>query len=57
MVLNQILDSAVEDKLIPTNPLKSRRLKITGKASNARRPTPWIRCAIWSSISEKFKTP
>ncbi len=38
MVLNQILDAAVEEKLIPTNPLKSRRLKITGKASKATPP-------------------
>ena len=38
MVLNQILDSAVEEKLIPTNPLKSSRLKITGKASKATPP-------------------
>lgn len=37
MVLNQILDAAVEDKLIPQNPAKSRRVKITGKAS---KPTP-----------------
>ena len=33
MVLNQILDAAVEDKLLASNPLKSRRVKITGKAS------------------------
>lgn len=38
MVLNQILDAAVEDKLISSNPLKSRRLKITGKASKATPP-------------------
>lgn len=38
MVLNQILDSAVEEKLISSNPLKSRRLKITGKASKATPP-------------------
>ena len=38
MVLNQILDAAVEDKLLPANPLKSRRLKITGKASKATPP-------------------
>ena len=38
MVLNQILDAAVEDKLISSNPLKSRRLKITGKASKATEP-------------------
>lgn len=37
MVLNQILDAAVEDKLIPQNPAKSRRVRITGKAS---KPTP-----------------
>lgn len=38
MVLNQILDAAVEDKLLSANPLKSRRLKITGKASKATEP-------------------
>ena len=38
MVLNQILDAAVEDKLISSNPLKSRRLRITGKASKATPP-------------------
>lgn len=38
MVLNQILDAAVEDKLIATNPLKSKRVKITGKASKATVP-------------------
>lgn len=38
MVLNQILDAAMEDKLIASNPLKSRRVKITGKASKATLP-------------------
>ena len=38
MVLNQILDAAVEDGLIPKNPLKSKRIKITGKASQATVP-------------------
>lgn len=38
MVLNQILDAAVEDKLISQNPAKSRRIKITGKASKATLP-------------------
>lgn len=38
MVLNQILDAAVEDKLITSNPLKSRRLKITGNASKSTPP-------------------
>lgn len=38
MVLNQILDAAVEDKLLSANPLKSRRVKITGKASKATPP-------------------
>lgn len=38
MVLNQILDAAVEDKLLSANPLKSRRLKISGKASKAIEP-------------------
>ena len=37
VVLNQILDSAVEDKLLASNPLKSKRLKITGTDSI---PTP-----------------
>ena len=38
MVLNQILDAAVEDGLIVKNPLKSKRIKITGKASQATVP-------------------
>ena len=33
MALNMILESAVEDRIIGRNPLKSRRLKITGEAS------------------------
>jgi integrase len=37
-VLNQILDTAVEDDLITKNPLKSKRLKITGKASKPTAP-------------------
>ena len=38
MVLNQILDAAVEDKLLPTNPLKSKRIKITGAQSKTTKP-------------------
>lgn len=38
MVLNQILDAAVEDGLITKNPLKSKRIKITGKTSQATVP-------------------
>lgn len=38
MVLNQILDFAVEDGLLSQNPLKSRRLKVTGEASKATPP-------------------
>lgn len=38
MVLNQIMDAAVEDKLITNNPVKSRRVKITGKASTPTAP-------------------
>ena len=33
LVLNMILEAAVEDEIIPKNPLKSRRVKITGKSS------------------------
>lgn len=33
MVLNQILEAALEDKLISANPLRSRKVKITGAAS------------------------
>jgi len=33
MVLNMILEAAVEDGLLPRNPLKSRRIKLTGEAS------------------------
>lgn len=38
MVLNQIMDAAVEDGIIPQNPVKSRRVKITGKASTPTAP-------------------
>jgi len=38
VVLNQIFDFAVEDKLLSKNPLKSKRLKITGKASKETEP-------------------
>lgn len=38
MVLNQIMDAAVEDKLIPQNPVKSHRVKVTGKASKTTQP-------------------
>lgn len=38
MVLNQIMDAAVEDKLISSNPVKSRRVKISGNASRATTP-------------------
>ncbi len=38
MVLNQILDAAVEDGLITKSPLKSKRIKITGKASQPTAP-------------------
>lgn len=38
MVLNQILDAAVEDGLITKNPLKSKRIKITGKTSQPTAP-------------------
>ena len=38
MVLNQILDAAVEDGLITKSPLRSKRIKITGKASQPTAP-------------------
>lgn len=38
MVLSMILDNAVEDGLITKNPVKSKRLKITGSASRATVP-------------------
>ena len=38
MVLNQILDAAVEDGIIKQIPVKSRRVKITGKASTPTAP-------------------
>ena len=38
MVLNQILDAAVEDNLIKQNPVKSRRVKVTGNASTPTAP-------------------
>lgn len=38
IVLNQILEAARDDKLIADNPLKSKRLRITGTASKATQP-------------------
>ncbi len=38
VVLNQIFDAARDDKLIADNPLKSKRLRITGTASKATQP-------------------
>lgn len=38
IVLNQIFNCAVEDKLLSQNPLKSKRLKITGSVSKATVP-------------------
>jgi len=38
IVLNQILEAAKDDKLIAYNPLKSKRLRITGTASKATQP-------------------
>lgn len=38
IVLNQILATAVEDSLLAKNPLKSSRLRITGKESKATEP-------------------
>ena len=38
IVLNMILDAAVEDRLLDRNPLKSTRLKITGEASKVTEP-------------------
>lgn len=37
-VLNQILEAALEDKFIATNPLKSRKVKITGASSQVTEP-------------------
>lgn len=38
IVLNQIFDSAVDDRLMQQNPMKSKRLKITGKSSKETAP-------------------
>lgn len=38
MVLNQIMEAALEDKLINANPVKSRKVKIVGDASKATPP-------------------
>ena len=38
MVLNQIMDAAVEDKLIAVNPVKSKRVKVKGTASKPTVP-------------------
>ena len=46
MVLNQILDAAVEDGLIAKSPLRSKRIKITGRASKASSVFALIQCLI-----------
>lgn len=38
MVLNQILEAALEDKLIDVNPVKSRKVKVKGTASKPTEP-------------------
>ena len=38
MVLSQIMEAALEDHLISANPVKSRKVKVTGKASKATEP-------------------
>ncbi len=38
VVLNQIFVAAMEEKLIASNPLRSKRVKVTGKASKATVP-------------------
>lgn len=38
IVLNQILDAAVEDNLLSKNPLKSKRIKITGRKTKTTAP-------------------
>lgn len=38
MVLSQILDSAVEDELLRSNPLKSKRFKLSGEESRYTEP-------------------
>lgn len=38
IVLSMILDAAVEDHLLERNPVKSKRLKITGRASSVTEP-------------------
>ena len=37
-VLNMVLEQAVEDGLIPRNPLSSRSIRITGRASRPTEP-------------------
>ena len=37
-VLGMVLDMAVEDELLQRNPLKSKRLKISGASSQTRKP-------------------
>ena len=38
LVLSMVLDYAVEDELLKKNPVKSKRLKVSGKASQTRKP-------------------
>ena len=57
MVLNQILDAAVEDGFIPQSPLKSKRIKITGKASQATVPYSVEQMRFLVQLIEDIKDP
>lgn len=57
MVLNQIMDAAIEDKLIAQNPVKSRKVKITGKASKATVPYSVEQMRYLIQHIEEIKNP
>lgn len=57
IVLNQILEAAKDDKLIADNPLKSKRLRITGTASKATQPYSVEQMRYLVQHIPKFKIP
>ena len=57
IVLNMILEAAVEDCLIARNPLKSRRLKLTGKSSTVTKEYTVEQMRFLIGNLDKVKNP
>lgn len=57
MVLNQILDAAVEDGLITKTPYGLSVSRSPARPASPQPPIRWSKCATWSSTLGTFNTP